>query len=107
LGQLDLKNVHAVLEIAAESFSCGHLSGDLDVLLVQRARGGGDGAAACLGMNRTIFPSRMKRSSHTATQYCDLQPAFIVTFSPGSTVSTLSTSSTSPFHILLVFLPKM
>src|SRR5579864_5768930 len=60
LGQLDLKNVQPVLDIAAESFSCGHLSGDLDALLVPRARGGGDGAAACLGMNRTIFLSRMK-----------------------------------------------
>jgi hypothetical protein len=28
LGQLDLKNVQPVLDIAAESFSCGHLRGD-------------------------------------------------------------------------------
>ena len=42
------------IDIAAESFSCGRLSGDLDVLLVPRARGDGDGDAARLGMNRSI-----------------------------------------------------
>jgi hypothetical protein len=48
-----------------------------------RARGGGDGAAACLGMNRTIFPSRMKTSSHTRRSVVICSLRFYRNLQPG------------------------
>jgi hypothetical protein len=74
--------VSANVESCTKLAWLSHLSGDLDVLLVPRARGSGDGAAACLGMNRTIPPSQMKKSSSTRSSivicslrfYRNLQP---------------------------------
>ena len=58
LSQLDLKNVQPVLSIAAESFLCGHLIGDLDVLLVPRVRGSGDGARPGMNLRFSFLASR-------------------------------------------------
>jgi len=44
-AQLDLKNVRPVLDIAAESFSCGPSQWSSRFLLIQQARAGGDGTA--------------------------------------------------------------
>jgi len=102
LNQLELKNVQPALDIAAESFSCGNLSGGLDVLLVPRAwwwrwrcRMPGNEPYDCPFSNEEIVIY--------AKQYCDLQPAcLILTLHRSSTVSAVSTSSTSSSQLLVV-----